>query len=678
MRLYFLIITVLASLYFYDPLHAQDIDIIDAQLKQAIELISEKSSAEEQDLSYILDGLKILIKYPVNINTEEIHQLVELRLLNTTQALSIRSHIIKNGKLIDIYELQAIDGLNLKSIQLLLPFITIAEKSTPKDLIRSLKNNEQILILRHQRCFEKAIGYNTHELSGAREKLYLRYVFNGGNKVKFGITSENDEGEEFFSGINKQGFDFYSAHLTIQNYGVIRTMIVGDYQLSLGQGLCAWSGYSFGKSSDIVQIEKIGDAVRPYTSSDENNFFRGGATTLQIRNFYLIPFFSSNKIDGTISTKDPNTGKTTTISALAQTGIHSYGSEKEGKDAVLQQVYGGNVGFQNDFLKIGLTAMSSQLDAELTRTATLYNKFNFSGSIIQNYSSNASFHYRNMNLFGEIASNDFQNHALLAGMNAALHEKISIAALYRNYSPGYFSFFSNAFGENYTNNNESGFYFGSSILLKPTFSINIYHDIFLFPWLKHGVNNPSNGNESFIQFNFDPDKKTSFYIRFRVKNKEENIFSSSFNKDITMPYKQSNLRLHLTFQATPLISSKSRIEWVNVNNHSGFMAFQELSIANKKKNISATLRYALFDTDNYDARIYSYENDVLYYFYTPSFYNKGSRTYLLLNFNISKNLELWIKLSQTYYDNKDVIGSGPYEIFSKHKTDVRTQLRVLF
>ena len=54
-----------------------------------------------------------------------------------------------------------------------------------------------------------------------------------------------------------------------------------DYLLEFGQGLTLWSPYAFSKGADAVYpVRRTDRILRPYTSSTENNFFRGGAAAI--------------------------------------------------------------------------------------------------------------------------------------------------------------------------------------------------------------------------------------------------------------------------------------------------------------------------------------------------------------------------------------------------------------
>jgi hypothetical protein len=86
------------------------------------------------------------------------------------------------------------------------------------------------------------------------------------------------------------------------------------------------------------------------------------------------------------------------------------------------------------------------------------------------------------------------------------------------------------------------------------------------------------------------------------------------------------------------------------------------------------MRYALFDTDTYDSRIYEYESDMLYSFSIPAFYDKGSRVYLMAKVSSSGNMDFWIKYSCTQYANKETISSGLYEIKGNRKSEIKMQV----
>ena len=106
------------------------------------------------------------------------------------------------------------------------------------------------------------------------------------------------------------------------------------------------------------------------------------------------------------------------------------------------------------------------------------------------------------------------------------------------------------------------------------------------------------------------------------------------------------------------------------------MIYQDVSFKKVGKPIEVSFRYGLFETDSYDTRIYTYENDVLYSFSIPAFYEKGSRVYLMIDYNITRKLELWARIGQTVFYNKNITSEGAInEINGPAKTEVKLQIR---
>jgi len=105
----------------------------------------------------------------------------------------------------------------------------------------------------------------------------------------------------------------------------------------------------------------------------------------------------------------------------------------------------------------------------------------------------------------------------------------------------------------------------------------------------------------------------------------------------------------------------------------GYLVYQDVIYKPKSSPFSFSFRYGLFDTDSYSSRIYAYENDVLYSFSIPAYYNRGVRTYLTTRYQFRKGIDLWLRYAITYFENIDTIGSGLEEIECNHRSDIKIQ-----
>ena len=273
--------------------------------------------------------------------------------------------------------------------------------------------------------------------------------------------------------------------------------------------------------------------------------------------------------------------------------------------------------------------------------------------------------------------------AFCQGVIVALDPKLTLSAHYRNFDRNFQNLYGNAISENTLPQNEQSLYLGMEAKLFKALTLSAYIDQFKFPWLQSSKNAPSTGRDNFAQRNYTPTKKIDMSFRFRHRTKFEN--SSVENAyDYLVPYMQYNYRYNLSAQLSPDFKIKSRIEYTHIDkanesDENGVAFAQDIIYKKVGKPISITARYAVFDTQGYDSRVYIYENDVLYGYSVPALYYKGQRAYIIVNWDITRNLEIWVRVAQTIYDNQTVLQAGSLnQINGNKKTELKLQARLKF
>lgn len=667
-------------------------------IEQRIELIAESIGDEEIDLNTVFDALSNFYDHPINLNKTTSDELQELMLLTDVQINSLFNHIERNGKLISIYELQAVPGFDQQSIWLILPFVRVtdrfdAPRITPKTLF---KEGQHEVFLRYSRVLEQQAGFapitdselvqspNSRYL-GNPDRYYFRYRFRYGNNISWGITADKDAGEEFFTGTQPNGFDFYSGHVFVKNIGIVKSIAVGDYQASFGQGLTFATGLALGKTANSIAIKRNYQPLRPYTSVDENQFMRGAATTIALGKFDVTAMFSRQQIDANVIISEDTTvvDEATAVSSFQVTGLHSTPAEVEDKNSLLSSHYGGHVAYKTQKLNVGVTAVYSSFDKMLDRSLSYYNQFEFTGDHNLVIGADYNYIYRNMNFFGEAARSENGGMALITGVVTSLDPKVSVSLLYRNYARNYQTLFANALAEGTNPANEQGIYAGAEIKPNPYWTINAYFDSFKSKWLRYQVDAPSFGYEVLAQATWKPNKKLEMYVRARHRNKPTNTNDEVTGLEYPDQLLQSNYRYQVSYKVTDAVILKNRVELVdykpgNNTTEKGYFIYQDVLFKPLSKPYDITLRYALFDTDSYNARIYAYENDVLYNYSIPSHYYRGSRVYGIVRYQHKKWFDIWVKYGYWLYNNRTLIGSGLSEIEGNRKSEIRVQVRFKF
>ena len=108
---------------------------------------------------------------------------------------------------------------------------------------------------------------------GSPLKILTKYKFRAGN-FSGGLTLEKDQGEKFICP-GTICTDFFSANIAYTGKGLVRNVILGDYSARFGQGTNINTGISTGLSMTSQGYMSATNEIKPYTSTDENIFFRG-------------------------------------------------------------------------------------------------------------------------------------------------------------------------------------------------------------------------------------------------------------------------------------------------------------------------------------------------------------------------------------------------------------------
>lgn len=667
-------------------------------IQRRIETIAEQLGEGDEGLDYntLLDELLIFSENPINLNNATFEDLAALPMLDEIAAANLVSHVEKHGKLLNLYELQAVDGFTISLIRQLEPFIKVSDN--PEALTFSfkemMKEGEHEIVFRYQQVLNRQEGYSPIEDSvlaespnrrylGSPQKYWARYRFRYSNKISWGLTMEKDAGEEFFKGSMKQGFDFYSGHLFVQNLGVVKQAALGDFQAQFGQGLVFWSGLAFGKSSDGVSIKRNAQGLRPYTSVDENRFLRGGGATLQFGKFQVTAFGSYKLLDGNVqASNDTLSEEEETVSSIFSSGFHRTPGELEDRQSLTEAVYGGNVSYKSRRLSIGLTAVGYQFSKEIRRSDALYNLFEFTGKQNSNYGLDYSYIFRNFHFFGEFALSQNLGFATTHGLFMTVDPRVTLTVMVRHLQPKYQALYANAVTENSRMNNETGYYLGFNVNPFKSWYLQGFFDIFQFPWLRFQANSSTVGYEVIGQLTYRPSKTFETYFRFRQKNKPLNE-SASFSEEPIRGVEdelRSYYRLNIQVSANKSIKLRSRVEYSRYRRgerdvEQGFMMYQDVIYNPTNFPLSFSARLAYFDTETYNSRIYAFENDVLYAYSFPAYYYRGVRAYLTLRYNIYKGIDAWFRVGNLFYSNRDNVGSGLEQTPSNHRTDIKVQLR---
>jgi len=638
---------------------------------------------------------------PLNLNTAGPEELRALPLLSEAQVAALLLHRRTTGPLLSVYELQAVPGWNVRTIERVAPFVTVAStnpNAARGPLWQRIKNEENnAVLLRYERVLQQRKGYSavdtfqgrpTLRYLGSPDALALRYRVSHAHDFSLGFTAEKDAGEPLAwrPARNQFGPDFLSAHVVLYEQGRLKTLALGDYQLQFGQGLLLSSGLALGKGGETVtSLRRASLGVRPYAALLENTFFRGAAATYQLAPRWEATAFASRKnIDANARLATDSLAQFDEFStSLLLTGLHRTATEIANRQRLAETVGGGHLGYRrpDGNLSFGLTAVGTHYGMAYQKRPEPYNRYEFQGQNNLALGAHYSYGWRNLLLFGEGGRSSGGGLGTVNGVLASLGPNVDASLLVRHYDADFHTFYGNALSENTRNINESGLYIGLKVRPLPRWEVSAYFDQFRFPWLRYRVGAPSQGQDALLRVAFTPTKTGLLYVQYRARLKPLDL-PSRLGRPVPLPGQQlrHSLLVYCDVQPTPRLGLRTRLQASylraddNLPWRSGFVLSQDATVQLARR-VSLAARYAVFDTDDYDTRQYMFEQDVLYAISVPALYGQGTRAYALLQATLNKHFTIWLRYADTRYRHQATISSGLEEIKGNARSEVTAQVR---
>jgi hypothetical protein len=638
---------------------SQEINVSDIIVSIAEELAANEENPEA--VSSFIDRLQELAEEPVKINSSDKAEITKLFFLSDFQVKALTDYVHSTGQIVSVYELANIPGFDKETAEMIIPFISLENKMTiSQDSVRwknSLISN-----------FSFRTGANDASSLGSDWKILTKYKFTSGG-FSGGFTIEKDPGEKLFSGKPPLP-DFLSAHLAFNGTGLVRKIIIGDYSVRIGQGTNINTGTSRGISLTSPGYMSASDEIKPYTSTDENRFFRGMAAVFSIKNLELSTFLSKNYSDATVISSGGS--ENDYIENFYPAGVHNTPSLLKKKDAVAVLAYGILLSYNFNNIKVGLAWSENRFSLPIDLTGNNPEKvYNFKGDHNNLYSLYYNTFIKKILFYGELSVNENKKYAVIQGISLRPSDRLSLNFTFRNYNAGFTTFFGQGAGSGSNTSNEMGilgnFTFEAARHLFVSGGCDVEH----FPWLKYRCSAPSEAVRQEIKANYLPSEKltidASYRYRLSVSDSAGAQGIPDQKKVITKTFKSS---VRYTVNDNLTLGTRIDFSFVNPYASRGVMLFQEISYKFRKIPLTLWARYCLFKTDDWNSRMYTYENDLLYSFSIPALYGEGSRSYIMVKWEIGGFSELRIKYGIT--------SSVPAGKSFKNTEEIKMQFRIWF
>lgn len=447
-------------------------------LEEYLELFSEKEDYSS-DENEILETLQYYIENKINLNDTENNNLTDLFFVEQFHINAIRSYIQQYGQMLSINELYLINRIDSTTASLMLPFVKV-EKVKPEQKTSfhdMVKDGKHSIIIGSKTILEKSKGYIDSTYLGSPWRLYFKYQYKYKDKLLLSFSGDKDPGEELFKGTQKQGFDHYGFSLMINDIGIVKRLVIGNYNIQLGQGLCIWnsSGLNFWVNSNA---QKHGRTIKNAGAFTESNYLKGIASEIRIApKISLTAFASYSKRDASFEYNNDND---IIYHSFYTSGYHRTTNEYSKKDNITETIGGGSLKYQSNNLSIALNGYYQHLSDSIIPKENFYNQHYFKGQSNYNMTLDISYLYRNILFFGETAFDCNLSNASIIGSQIHLHNS-TLTTYYRHYAIDYQNMYANALGQNSGVQNEQGLASMLSCRLPRNIIATASIDVFKFP-----------------------------------------------------------------------------------------------------------------------------------------------------------------------------------------------------
>lgn len=665
-------------------------EIMPAAWRSYLEQLSEEG--EDEAVDDLLELFDTYSEHPANINDTNV-LLQDFPFISEFQRDCLRSYISIYGPLLSLEELAVVNGFDSVSIALLRPIVAAMplEKKSEYSFKDVLKYGHSNLVLGAGGTVEEARGYRDSIYEGDNHRLMWRYYFRYKDKVQLQLSGDKDPGEACFSGSQKQGFDFYGFSLMLNDIGHgalrIKRAVFGQYHAQFGQGLTLWSGYG-ARSQAGTSLARYSKGIRPSGAFSEYGYLQGGACMVSLaRHLDVTVLYSNVHRDATL----PKDEEADWVQSISNSGYHRTQTEIDKRNQLGEQLIGANVAFHDDNLRFGVTSAATLLEKAIVPAKYVYNGNAFRGKNIFNAGCDFAYRLSRLFLFGEAAI--CANHAfdsvemniapaVVVGGEFVMNNNHRFSTHARYYSPYYHNLHASAIGQSSNPQNEAGMGINYQGLLPGNVTAQLSADYFYFPHEKYLVYAPSHGMEYRIVLSRPLAKAVTLNVRYRFKEKGRNIIPTIQVGDeylLEQTYRhqiQGDLDVALGSWRLVTRLAYAHYHGDETEGSGGLLCYQDVHFRPKHIPLTLTARVALFDVDDYEARLYTVESDFIYQYNSAVYQNEGLRTYLVARYDISEHWNIGFKYGITAYSDRETVGSGYEQIDGNHRQQWRIQMRL--
>jgi hypothetical protein len=459
----------------------------------------------------------------------------------------------------------------------------------------------------------------------------------------------------------------------------IREVLIGDYQLRVGHGLIARNGTMRVGTESLSNLSGLLNTPIPYRSSVSGKFMRGIITQLKLSMVEVQLYYSKRSLSAT-----PNDERTYFLPGWTSKRTTLSEVERFRNITLFTTGFTGN--YQSHIYRyrvnITSTVMNHVFNQPIIKRAGYFNTYAIDRNNSLEHTSFISINSRIWAYSFEYANVNGKNSAFVQRLNINKND-VSIGLWHRNYSKGFRTLIGTGPAAMGGSNNEMGIGFWLKYKRSRIQQFQLFMDNYKSIIPRSNSMMPIYGWEQVVNYSRILGKTSNLELRVRRRSQlTGEIWSDRFEREYYNRAKSQNISIRATFRQrhgrNVFVHSKfdfnTKIDEVEGRQGSGFGISQLIRYS--LSTFDLYVSHLVFNTLNFDHRIFNYEYDLIQSFSIPSFYGNGQRSYVMIHLEPIKQVIIRFKTGYTKYFDRTIIGSGNEQIDSNYRFDFGFQLRL--
>ncbi|QZT36428.1 helix-hairpin-helix domain-containing protein [Halosquirtibacter xylanolyticus] len=590
--------------------------------------LEEPFNSETNPLS--LTSLQKWYFNPISINQANRETLLQIPLFNAMDIQTLLDYRQKHGYIYTINELEVLlhlDPLTSDLLSFLISFHLPNAKKSP----RKLKGYSAVTLSNKKRS--NKVSFEGFDKYKKQERLYIEK-----GKWSLKAIGESDYGE------TKIFHDHLSA--TLQYKGQKTQWIIGDFKPNYGQGV-SFSTSSFFSSNTPDGIINNVNKIQSHALAEENNFFRGIAITQKVGAFKLIGYYSQKSRDAYIRDKDTEPF----FSSTSSDGIHISQSQIAKHNALEEKAKGAALEYSNKNVKIigyyhngSYSVPLKKLNAITSEYLPSIDNFNIYGAAYHIY-------LKKFHLFGEVAWDPYQQIGQIHGIYGAILPHLHTTIGYRSYPITFYAPYGNAYAVHSSCKNEKGPFIINNFEMSRKFKIQ--NTLSYFNEIRPiDLQDQENKNSMKITTTINYLKSSSTSLQLKHQWKSYHRSYKRNHRAYPYSYTYQNIRIKGSKEISSKCTINTEFQWTTLQkdelSEQGLLGRIYAKILLFPKS-TTYIQAALFDTDSFQSRLFTYEQDLRYNFSCPSYYGKGQHFFILERLELTPWCQISTKIAWTEF-----------------------------